>query len=172
MVVDPKLVEEEARRMRELEAVKSRAEREVLHEVNAATTTISEADKARARQLAETMKGKAVSEVVQTEEEVIRARRIARISQFVNYGFGIVYGVIGLEIALELLGAREGTGFKEFVDALSAPLLEPFRGLMMEPEVGAFAFRTSFVVAVIVYMLIHAAITGLLKVMALRATEL
>ncbi len=157
--------------MRELEAVKSGAEKELVDAVTTATAEITQEDKARAEELARKMKGKAVKEVVQTEDEVIRARFLARIGQFVNYSFGIIYGIIGLEIALELLGAREGTGFKEFIDALSAPFLAPFSGLMMEPVVSEFAFRTSYVVAVIVYMLVHAAITGLLKVMAIRSTD-
>ena len=98
------------------------------------------------------------------------ARHFARISQVVDYVFYLIYGIVGLEIVLEALGARESAGFKRFVDALAAPLLAPFQGLMPNPGVGRFRFMLSYVVAFGVYILVHVAVNGLLRLFVQRKT--
>ena len=80
----------------------------------------------------------------------------------------VIYGLIGLEIILELLGAREGAGFKQFIDVLTAPLLAPFRGLLPAPSVGPMQLMLSFIFALVVYMFLHLAINGLLRMAAHR----
>ncbi|MEK6324189.1 MAG: hypothetical protein AABN33_21330 [Acidobacteriota bacterium] len=76
------------------------------------------------------LKEKAIREVVRTEAAIDRGRAAARVSQVVDYVFYVIYALIGLEILLELLGARETNAFKNFIDALTAPLLLPFNRLM------------------------------------------
>ena len=141
--------------------------REELAEAGAdVVTTPREA--AAAEALGRDFKQQAIDEVAETEGEVQRAKGAARISQVVDYIFYVIYGIIGLEIILELLGARESAGFKRFIDALAAPLLAPFEGLMPDPSRGPFRLMLSYIMALVVYLLIHLAITGLLRMMAHR----
>ena len=83
---------------------------------------------------------------------------------------GSLYGIIALEIILELIGARESNGFKNFVDTIASPFLAPFRGLVADPSSGAMQLRLSYIVALAVYLLVHLAINGLLRLFAHRKT--
>jgi uncharacterized protein YggT (Ycf19 family) len=116
------------------------------------------------------LKEKAVREVTGTERELERARVVARGSQVVDYAFYLVYGIITVAIVLEAIGARESAGFKQFVDAIAWPFVAPFRGIMNDPAVGSFRFMLSYVVALVAYVLLHAAINGLLRIFAHRKT--
>ena len=57
------------------------------------------------------------------------------------------------------------------MDTLAAPFLAPFRGLMHDPGVGRFRFMLSYVIALIVYVLLHLAVNGLLRLFVQRKTE-
>jgi uncharacterized protein YggT (Ycf19 family) len=118
------------------------------------------------------LKHKATAEVAETESELERARRSLRVSQVVDYVFFLIYGLIGLEIALELFGARQSSGFKRFLDAVTWPLLAPFRGLMPDPAVGSLQLMLSYIVALVVYFLLHRAVIGLLRLFAERKERL
>lgn len=122
--------------------------------------------------VATSLKRKAAAEVVETESELERARRVARVSQVVDYLFVLIYGPVGLEIGLPLLGAHQSSGFKRFLDALTTPLLGPFRGLMPDPAVGSLRLMLSYVAALVVYFLLHRAIRGLLRLVAQRKSTI
>jgi len=100
-----------------------------------------------------------------------RARAIARVNQFVDYVFFLIYGLVGLMIGPELLGARNWSGFMRFMTAVTTPLLAPFKGLMPDPAVGSFQLMLSYVVALVVYLLLHKAIKGLLRILVFRETS-
>ena len=90
---------------------------------------------------------------------------IIRIRHFVDYVFYLAYGTIGLEIVLELAGARDSSGFKHFLNKITEPLLGPFVGLFSDPIFhNQFRFRVSYIVALFVYLLVHVAVYGLLRV--------
>ncbi len=116
------------------------------------------------------MKHKALKEVVSSEAELERSRGIARASQIVDYVFYLIYGLIALQITLDLLGARRGNGFRNFIDVVCAPLLAPFNSLMPSVGAGSFQLRLSYVFALVVYLLLHMAVNGLLRVLASRKT--
>src|SRR6058998_871537 len=97
---------------------------------------------------------------------------VTRVSQVIDYIFYLIYGIITLEIVLELLGARESNGFKNLIDTLAAPLVAPFRGLFADPTRGQFQLRLSYIAALIVYLLLHLAINGLLRLLAHRKTAI
>lgn len=162
---------DEIHRLREHEAIKDQMRGDV-HREMAAHTEAAADERVEVADAARELKRKAVSEVSQTEAEIDRGRTAARVSQVVDYAFYVIYGLIGLEIALELLGARDASGFKRFLDTITAPLLAPFRGLMADPAVGSFRLMISFVVGLVVYMLIHMAIKGLLRLTAQRRTSI
>jgi uncharacterized protein YggT (Ycf19 family) len=103
-----------------------------------------------------------------TADEYNRIAQIARFSQVIDYAFYLIYGLISLQITLDLLGARRGNGFRNFVDTICAPLLAPFNSLMPSVGSGNFQLRLSYVFALIVYLLLHLAINGLLRLLAHR----
>ena len=168
MVEDDNLAIDESRRIAQHEAVKDRVTGEVGAEIAASANQVTATDAARAGALADTFKDKAYREVVETEAELETTRGVARISQIIDYIFYVVYGIISLEIILELLGARESAGFKQLIDTLAAPFLAPFQGLMPDPGRGPFRLMLSYIVALIVYLLLHLAVNGLLRLLAHR----
>jgi uncharacterized protein YggT (Ycf19 family) len=71
---------------------------------------------------------------------------------------------------LELLGAREDNAFRQLITALTSPLLAPFRSLVPDTASGRFQLRLSYLVALAVYLLLHLAINGLLRLLAHQKT--
>ncbi|MEO6391383.1 MAG: hypothetical protein ABIP75_05980 [Pyrinomonadaceae bacterium] len=169
---DEKLAIDEARRLANHEAVKSEVNQEVQAAVQAEAGNIDEGEQAHIAAVGSTLRHKAVADVGKVENEVERSRVAARVSQVIDYLFYLIYGIIGMEIVLELMGARDSSGFKTFIDTLSAPLLAPFKSLLVDPTAGRFQLRLSFVVALVVYLLIHLAINGLLRMMAHRKVSI
>ena len=168
---DEKLAREEARQGQQHEAVKSKVSSEVQTEITRNAERARPTDEAQAQALASELKKKAVSEVAAREAEIDRGKAVATISQVVDYLFFLIYGIIGLEIVLDLLGAHQSNAFKQFLDVLSAPVLAPFRGLMSDPSIGRFRLMISYFVAVMVYALLHAAVNGLLRLFVHRKTK-
>jgi uncharacterized protein YggT (Ycf19 family) len=160
---------DEARRIEEHESVKGEVRRKV-HADIAEQAEATGDDDAREAVAAASLKEKAVQEVTGTEREIGRARVAARGSQVIDYAFYLVYGIVALATVLEAIGARESAGFKQFVDMLAWPFVAPFRGIMNDPAVGSFRFMLSYVVALVAYVLLHAAINGLLRIFAERKT--
>jgi uncharacterized protein YggT (Ycf19 family) len=165
-----KLSADEARRIAQHESVKGEVREKVHADIARKTDARSPADEASAEALAESLKRKAVGEVVSTEAELERGQAAARASQIVDYIFYVVYGIIGLEIVLDAIGARQSAGFKQFIDAIATPFLAPFKGLMPTPGVGRFRLMLSYVVALVVYILLHMAVNGLFRLFAHRKT--
>src|SRR5262245_30677226 len=131
-----KLAADEARRIAQHERIKGKLEEDVHADLAEKATAKTPTDQAHMDAVARNLKHRAAAEVEETESELERARRSSRISQVVDYAFYVIYGLIGLEIVLELLGARQRSGFKQFLDAITFPLLAPFRGLMPDPSLG------------------------------------
>lgn len=164
--------DDEARRIAQHERIKARLEEDVHGRIAREAAASTPTEQAELESVAAGLKRKAAAEVTETEADLDRARRMTRVSQVVDYVFFVLYGLIGLEIALELLGARQSSGFKRFLDALTLLPLGPFRGLMRDPALGPVQFMFSYVVALIVYALLHWALNGLLRVFATRKLSL
>ena len=114
------------------------------------------------------MRERAVSEIEDTDREIQRGRKASRAGQIVDYIFGLVYSLLALEIVLELIGARESNAFRNFVKAITMPLLAPFYALVPDPSAGRFQLRISYLVAVAVYILLHLAIKRFLRLATSR----
>ena len=168
---EEKLAADEARKLRQHEEVKGEVREKVHAEISRQADDITPRDSGQAETLASSLKQKAVREVADTEADLSRTRAIARVSQVVDYIFYLIYGIISLEIVLEALGARENAGFKQFIDTLASPLLAPFQGLMPDPGSGNYQFMVSYIVALIVYFLVHLAVKGLLRLFIQRQTS-
>lgn len=163
MDLDNKLAVDEENRLARHEAVKNEVNREVQTEVAREADNLTAQDQNRLNSVGQQLRSKSINEVASTEGELERAKGAARVSQVIDYIFYLIYGIITLEIILELLGARDGNAFKRFVDSISAPFLVPFKNLLVDPAAGRFQLRLSFFVALIVYILIHLAINGMLR---------
>jgi uncharacterized protein YggT (Ycf19 family) len=170
MLDDEKLTIDESRKIAQHEAIKGTVRGEVHEEIARKADRLNTAERAQTDQVAEQFKHKAVREVVETESEIDRARGAARISQVVDYIFYFIYGLIGLMIILDLVGANRSNSFYRLMSAITSPLLGPFRGLVDDPANQQMRFRLSYIVAIIVYLLLHLAINGLLRLVAHRKT--
>jgi uncharacterized protein YggT (Ycf19 family) len=111
------------------------------------------------------LKRKARTAVTAEETGLERSKAVARLSQVIDYLFYLIYGLLSLQIMLDLLGAGRNAGHRNFLDALCAPLLAPFNGLMANVG-GSFQIKLSYVLALIVYLLLHMAVNGLLWLLA------
>ncbi|HEY6187752.1 MAG TPA: YggT family protein [Pyrinomonadaceae bacterium] len=170
---DNKLAADEARRELQHEAVKSEIEAEVNAEIadRAVRTTRTEA--VQMENIAGEFRGKAIDEVVETEREVEVTRRMARVSQVIDYIFFIIYGLLALRLLLALIGARRTAGFVQFIYALTDPLYAPFKGIVASPTTeSGNTLALPIVIAIIVYALLHLGINGLLRLIAHRKTEI
>lgn len=84
------------------------------------------------------------------------ARRI------VYYVVGVIIALLALRIVLLLLAANQGSGFVDFVYAVSGVFAMPFYGIFnYQPSYGQSTFEISSVVAIIVYALVAVGIAKL-----------
>lgn len=168
MIDDEKVAIDEERRLAQHEAVRSTVAGEVGAEVASNAAVVTPTDQARADAVADHFKDKAYREVVETDREIESAKGVARVSQIVDFAFFVVYALIGLEILLELLGARESAGFKQLIDTLAGPFLAPFEGLMPEPTAGPMRLALSYIFALVAYLILHMIVNGFLRMLAHR----
>ena len=62
-------------------------------------------------------------------------------------------------------------GFVQFIVTVTNPFYEPFRGIVSSPSTGdGHTLMMPLVIAIIVYILLHLAINGLLRMLAHRKT--
>jgi tetrahydromethanopterin S-methyltransferase subunit F len=91
------------------------------------------------------------------------ARRI------VYYLAGVITALLALRIVLLLLAANQGSGFVDFIYALSGFFAMPFYGIFnYQPSYGQSIFEISSVVAIIVYGL---AALGIAKLFTLTKSD-
>jgi hypothetical protein len=171
---DNKLANEEARRSVQHESVKAQVEGEVNAEIADRASQGAAAPQARRMdEIAGDFRAKAVDEVVETEHEVERSRGLARVSQIVDYIFFVLYALLGLRFLLALLAARSTAGFVQFIVSVTNPFYEPFRGIVASPRTAeGHTLLLPMVIAIIVYILLHLAINGLLRLLAHRKTQI
>src|SRR5262245_55237915 len=91
---------DQSKRTAQYEDVKGRVQQEVNAEIASHADQLDENEREQAAAVGGQLKHKALREVVNTEAEVERARVVARFSQFIDYGFYLIYGLISLQITL------------------------------------------------------------------------
>jgi uncharacterized protein YggT (Ycf19 family) len=170
MAEDEELALDRARQLADQEQVKSEIRDRVNSQISSEAGKLDTSDLQDAAAVGRDLKRRAIREAAATESELDRARVVARISQIIDYVFYVIYGIIGLEILLDLLGARESNAFKRFFDALAGPLVSPFNGLMHDPSMDHYSLRLSYIIGLVVYVLLNLAINGLLRLIAHRRT--
>jgi uncharacterized protein YggT (Ycf19 family) len=167
---DGKLALDQARQIANQEHVKTEIRDQVNSQISREAGRFDTSDIEDASAVGRDLKRRAIREAAATESELDRARAVARVSQIIDYMFYVIYGIIGLEILLDLLGARESNAFKQFFDALAGPLVRPFNGLMHDPSMDHYSLRLSYIIGLVVYILLNLAINGLLRLIAHRRT--
>lgn len=171
-MVDDKLAREEAQRAANYEAIKSDVKADVGGEIAAEAHTATQGEAVQVEDIAGDMRQKAVREVVETDRDVERGRVVARISQVIDYLFFIVYGLLTIRLLLALFAARESAGFVQFIKNVTDPFYAPFKGIVASPSTPeGFTLAFPIVIALVVYLLLHLAINGLLRMFVHRKTE-
>lgn len=169
--MDNKLEIDEARRAAQYETAKAQVEADVNAEVAARADVPTRREEAQINDMARDFRGKAVDEIAETEREVERGRVVARISQIVDYVFYLIYALFAIRLVLALLAANPRNGFVQFVNAVTNPLYAPFETITRSPRTPeGNVLLLPAIIALIVYLLLHFAINGLLRLLAHRKT--
>jgi uncharacterized protein YggT (Ycf19 family) len=164
---DSALLDEERRRASH-QAVRTQIEADVNARLQSESAQLEPAESSELVGVAHELKHQAVQEAVETERELRQGRTMARLSQVVTYVFYLIYGVIGLQFYLRLVGARASNGFAQFIASLSWPLLAPFERIVETPSYGKSQLQLSYLFALFVYLLLHYAINGAFRLVAHR----
>jgi hypothetical protein len=91
---------------------------------------------------------------------------LARVERVIDYLFGVLYVLLLTRFALEFFGARTGTGFFQFIRGLTDVFYAPFKGIFATTTLDNAHFVWPLIVAVLGYMALHAAVRGLLRLLA------
>ena len=170
---DNKVLVDEARRTAEHQRVRSRVQREVDTEIEAAADRPVPEESRVVQRAGARLRGHAVDEALSTEREVSRGRKTARIAQFVDYVFWLVYGLLAIRLVLALIGARPGAGFVQAIQAITDPLYAPFRGILPNLTAdGGYTLVLPLLFAIFMYLLLHFAVRGLLRLIGERRSHI
>ena len=169
---DNKVTEDEARRVAQHASVKTQIEGNVNAEIKGRARTATVQQSERVGQVADEFRGRAIAETLQSEHEVARSRGAARVSQYVDYAFYLLYALLAMRLAMALIAARSSSGFVQFINTVTYPLYVPFRGIVPSPSAEGFTLALPVAIAILVYMLLHAGINGLLRLAAHRKTSI
>jgi len=170
---DHKVAVDEARRAAQHTEMKSQVERDVNADIAERAEHATPSESQKMGDVAGAFRGKAIDEVVGTDREVRRARGLARVSQVVDYLFYVVYALLAIRLVLELMAARSSAGFVQVIRAVTGPFYAPFRGIVASPtSEGGYTLALPIVIAIVVYVVLHAGIKGLLRLIAHRKTEI
>lgn len=98
-----------------------------------------------------------------------RLRTVLSIARIVDYLFGLLYGILLVRLLLDFIQAQQNTGFYAFVRRISDPFYSPFKGIVASNTIeGGHPVVWPLIVAILAYMVLHAAIRGLLRLAATR----
>ena len=113
------------------------------------------------------------SEFIETEGPLGNRRRVtsrafilARVERVIDYLFGVLYALLLVRLALEIFGARTGASFFQIIRGLTDVFYAPFKGIFPTTTVETGHLVWPLVVAILGYMVLHAGIRGLLRLLA------
>ena len=174
-MTEDKVAQDLARQATNHDAVKSSVDHGVNAEIanRAASAAAAGAGEARVAEVASGLRESAIDETVRGERMVGQARVAARGSQFIDYAFYVVYSLLAIRLVLALISARADNGFVGFIRAVTNLFYAPFRGIVSSPTAeGGYTLAVPIVIAIGVYMLLHAAVNGLLRMVGNRKTTI
>lgn len=89
------------------------------------------------------------------------------LARIVDFLFGLLYTLLVVRLILELVNAARSSGFFEFIRTVTDPFFAPFRGLVGSTSLdGSHRIVWPIVIAIVAYMIAHAVIRGLLRLLA------
>ena len=92
---------------------------------------------------------------------------ILLLARIVTFFFGVLYTLLLVRLVLEFINAARNSGFFEFIGVLTNPFLAPFRGIVASTSLDAsHRIDWPIVVALVAYMIVHAIIRSLLRLIA------
>ncbi len=159
---------DEARRQAAHQEVKSAIDDGVKTQIKSESVRVEPEESAELAGVAAELKHKSALETVETGRELERGRMAARVSQLGDYLFYLIYGLISLQFMLRLLGARPGNGFVRFISGVTLPLLAPFERILPTLSDGVNRVELSYLLALVVFILLHLAINGAFRLSAHR----
>jgi uncharacterized protein YggT (Ycf19 family) len=170
---DSKLAADDSRRAVQHESVKSQVEGDVNAEIaQQASQAPTGSDARKIEKVAGSFREHAVDEVASSEREVVRSRGVARVSQFIDYAFFLVYALLAIRFVLSLIAAKSSAGFSKFIVNVSEPFYAPFKGIVDSPKSEGHTVLLSVIVALAAYVVLHLVINRLLRLIAVRRTEI
>ena len=95
-----------------------------------------------------------------------RAAIAARIARVVDYGFSVLYVLFFVRLVLEFLSARRTSGFYELIAGGTDPFYAPFKYIVATHTIDGAPIVWPLVVAILGYMLLHALVRGILRLVA------
>lgn len=95
-----------------------------------------------------------------------KLRTIALIARVLDYCFGLLYGVLAIRLVLELINARRTAGFYELIRSVTDPFYGPFKAIVPTDTVAGAHVVWPLAIAILAYMLLHAGLRGLLRLVA------
>lgn len=172
-MTNPIVTKDEARQVKQHEAVKSQVESHVNAEIVGEASSTSPDGQAKVGEVASHLRETAINETESGERAVSRGRAAARGSQFLDYAFYVLYSLLGIRLVLSLIAAQSGNGFVRFIRAVTGPFYAPFNDIVPSPAAeGGYTLVGPILIALVVYMLLHLAINGALRMVAQRKTEI
>jgi uncharacterized protein YggT (Ycf19 family) len=170
--MDDKATMDEARRVAQHASVKAQIEGNVNAEIKEKARTVAAVQQSsQVVEVAEELRGRAISETLKTEHEAERARGAARISQFVDFAFYLLYALLTTRLMLALIAARSDTGFVRFIKGVTDPFYAPFRGIVPSPTVeGGFTLAIPIAIALVAYMVLHVIVHHMFRLAVERKT--
>ena len=170
---DNKVAVDEARRAALHDSMKAQVEGDVNADIAERAEHATRAEGQRMEKVAGDFRGKAIDEVVSTDREVSRGRGLARFAQVVDYVFYTIYTLLAIRLVLAQVAANSRTGFVQFIRAVTNPVYAMFRGIVASPTAeGGFTLALPIVIAILAYLVLHAGIKGLLRLVAHRKTDI
>jgi uncharacterized protein YggT (Ycf19 family) len=159
---------DEERRLAAHQEVKGAIDDGVKTQIKSELARVEPAESSELASVATELKRKSAHEAVETGRELERGRTAARVSQLSDYIFYLIYGLISLQFLLRLLGARPGSGFVRFISGITLPLLAPFERIVPTLSSGSNRVELSYLLALVVFILLHLAINGVFRLIAHR----
>lgn len=171
-MLEDKVAADEARRVAQHGSIKRQIEGDVNAEIKGRAQEATTAQAERVGQVADEFRGRALDETVRSEHHAATSRGAARLSQYVDYAFYLIYALLGLRLVLALIGARTASGFAQFINGVTYPLYVPFRGIVASPSAEGFTLALPVGIAILMYMLLHAGVNGALRFATHRKTAI
>lgn len=152
-------------------AVTAKVDGRVNAEIAGLAAVASPAEASQVAQVAAHLRDRAVADTMHQERRSDQAGSAARWSQFLDYAFTLVYSLLGIRLVLALIAASSTSGFVRFIRVITDPFYAPFRGIVASPSTDAGnTLVIPIGIALVVYVMLHLALNGLLRMVGHRKT--